>query len=97
MRKDAEFSLIKRDLIGDVECGSITRQELVSMVPPLCLETTKAAATLDLCAAPGLSYTSTKSRLKKRIIFDFLVCGWICVHMCLFHSRQTERGCSTLR
>jgi 16S rRNA C967 or C1407 C5-methylase (RsmB/RsmF family) len=35
------------------EVGSITRQEAVSMVPPLLLGVLPAHRVLDLCAAPG--------------------------------------------
>lgn len=35
------------------ETGALTRQELVSMIPPLVLDVNEQSAVLDMCAAPG--------------------------------------------
>ena len=35
------------------EVGAITRQEAVSMIPPLLLDVKSSHRVLDMCAAPG--------------------------------------------
>jgi 16S rRNA C967 or C1407 C5-methylase (RsmB/RsmF family) len=49
------------------DCGLITRQELVSMLPPLMAEPTKDDVIMDMCAAPG----SKTSQLLELIHHDF--------------------------
>ncbi|KAI9346016.1 cytosine(34)-C(5)-methyltransferase-like protein [Zopfochytrium polystomum] len=59
---DASRSAIRRDpaiarfhnfLIGETEVGNISRQETVSMIPPLLLQVEPHHYVLDMCAAPG--------------------------------------------
>ena len=40
-------------LVSETETGYISRQEAVSMIPPLLLDVRSHHAVLDLCAAPG--------------------------------------------
>ena len=40
-------------LVEDSECGAITRQEAVSMIPPMLLDVKPYHLVLDMCAAPG--------------------------------------------
>ncbi|XP_065655469.1 RNA cytosine-C(5)-methyltransferase NSUN2 [Hydra vulgaris] len=40
-------------LVEDSECGAITRQEAVSMIPPMLLDVKPHHLVLDMCAAPG--------------------------------------------
>ncbi|ELT89427.1 hypothetical protein CAPTEDRAFT_105596, partial [Capitella teleta] len=40
-------------LIQETETGNISRQEAVSMIPPLCLDVQPHHKVLDMCAAPG--------------------------------------------
>eukprot|EP00158_Paraphelidium_tribonemae_P006543 Partr_v1_DN27876_c0_g1_i1_m22674 putative NOP2 Sun domain family member len=44
-------------LVGETEIGNISRQEAVSMVPPLLLDVRADHAVLDMCAAPGSKTT----------------------------------------
>lgn len=40
-------------LVSETETGYISRQEAVSMIPPLLMDIRSHHAVLDLCAAPG--------------------------------------------
>ncbi|XP_012136901.1 tRNA (cytosine(34)-C(5))-methyltransferase Nsun2 [Megachile rotundata] len=51
-RSEAYFKL-HNFLIVETDCGSISRQEVVSMVPPLVLDVKPYHKVLDMCAAPG--------------------------------------------
>ena len=53
IRKDERLEALKRWLVAHNSAGAITRQEAVSMVPPLFLDVQPHHAVLDLCAAPG--------------------------------------------
>lgn len=53
LRKDPLLSRLHEFIKHITETGSITRQEAVSMVPPLFLEAQPGDRVLDVCAAPG--------------------------------------------
>lgn len=53
MRKDENFAKTQRFLVVETEAGNISRQEAVSMIPPLLLDVKPEHRVLDMCAAPG--------------------------------------------
>lgn len=53
LRKIPELARFHKWLIGESEIGTITRQEAVSMIPPLMLQVNDSDVVLDMCAAPG--------------------------------------------
>ena len=53
VRKNEKFQQFKQFLIDQTESGNISRQEAVSMIPPLVLDVKSHHKILDLCAAPG--------------------------------------------
>ncbi|KAJ9113207.1 hypothetical protein QFC22_006046 [Naganishia vaughanmartiniae] len=53
IRKSPEFKVFQRFLVGETEIGNISRQEAVSMIPPLLLDIESHHVCLDMCAAPG--------------------------------------------
>ena len=53
MRKNEMFSATQRFLVLETGAGNISRQEAVSMVPPLLLDVKPCHKVLDMCAAPG--------------------------------------------
>ncbi|SCV04026.1 LAMI_0H12838g1_1 [Lachancea mirantina] len=53
IRKNEQFSKMQRFLVVENAVGNISRQEAVSMIPPLVLEVEPHHAVLDMCAAPG--------------------------------------------
>ena len=53
LRKQANINEFHSFLQKASDSGLITRQELVSMIPPLVLQATAGEKILDMCAAPG--------------------------------------------
>ncbi|THG99492.1 hypothetical protein EW026_g2871 [Hermanssonia centrifuga] len=53
LRKSPEFKKFHNFLVFETEVGNISRQEAVSMLPPLFLEVEPHHRVLDMCAAPG--------------------------------------------
>ncbi|KAJ2750508.1 tRNA (cytosine-5-)-methyltransferase ncl1, partial [Coemansia nantahalensis] len=53
LKKSKELSKFHSFLVTETEVGNISRQEAVSMVPPLLLDVQPDHYVLDMCAAPG--------------------------------------------
>src|SRR5579859_3953604 len=53
IRKDPSFRKFQNFLVCEAEAGNISRQEAVSMIPPLLLDVQPHHRVVDLCAAPG--------------------------------------------
>ncbi|KAK2768276.1 hypothetical protein FQN54_000129 [Arachnomyces sp. PD_36] len=53
VRKFAPFASFQKFLVAESEVGNISRQEVVSMIPPLLMDIKPGMTVLDLCAAPG--------------------------------------------
>lgn len=53
IRKFAPFAAFQKFLVSETAVGNISRQEAVSMIPPLLLDVRPGHTVLDLCAAPG--------------------------------------------
>ncbi|KAB8349667.1 hypothetical protein FH972_023685 [Carpinus fangiana] len=53
IRKFAPFASFQRFLVSENSVGNITRQEIVSMIPPLFMDIQPGMTVLDMCAAPG--------------------------------------------
>ena len=53
IRKFGPFADFKKYLVSETTVGNISRQEVVSMVPPLVLDVKPGMTVLDLCASPG--------------------------------------------
>lgn len=53
IRKFKPFASFQKFLVSENDVGNITRQEIVSMVPPLFMDIKPGMTVLDLCAAPG--------------------------------------------
>lgn len=53
IRKNEEFAKTQRFLVLESTVGNISRQEAVSMIPPLFMDIEPHHAVLDMCAAPG--------------------------------------------
>ncbi|EIW68806.1 hypothetical protein TREMEDRAFT_44583 [Tremella mesenterica DSM 1558] len=53
IRKSEPFKKFQRFLVGETEVGNLSRQEAVSMIPPLLLDVESHHICLDMCAAPG--------------------------------------------
>ena len=53
IRKFPPFAAFQKFLVSETAVGNISRQEAVSMIPPLLLDVQSHHTVLDLCAAPG--------------------------------------------
>jgi multisite-specific tRNA:(cytosine-C5)-methyltransferase len=53
IRKFAPFAAFQRFLVSENSVGNISRQEVVSMIPPLLMDLEPGMTVLDMCAAPG--------------------------------------------
>lgn len=53
VRKFAPFKSFQQFLVSETSAGNISRQEIVSMIPPLLMDVKPGMVVLDLCAAPG--------------------------------------------
>jgi hypothetical protein len=61
LRKNPDFRRFQSFLVYETEVGNISRQESVSMLPPLFLDVQPHHKVLDMCAAPG-------SKVKNKVI-----------------------------
>lgn len=53
IRKFPPFASFQKFLVSETNVGNISRQEAVSMIPPLLMDVRPGMTVLDLCAAPG--------------------------------------------
>ncbi|TPX06966.1 uncharacterized protein E0L32_011111 [Thyridium curvatum] len=53
VRRFPPFAAFQKFLVSETSVGNISRQEVVSMIPPLLLDVRPGMAVLDMCAAPG--------------------------------------------
>jgi multisite-specific tRNA:(cytosine-C5)-methyltransferase len=53
IRKFPPFATFQKFLVSETSVGNISRQEVVSMIPPLLLDIQPGHTVLDMCAAPG--------------------------------------------
>lgn len=53
IRRFAPFSQFQKFLVSETDVGNISRQEVVSMIPPLLIDIRPGMTVLDMCAAPG--------------------------------------------
>ncbi|KZC14150.1 PREDICTED: tRNA (cytosine(34)-C(5))-methyltransferase [Dufourea novaeangliae] len=53
IRRSKAYFRLHNFLVVETDSGSISRQEVVSMVPPLVLDVKPSHKVLDMCAAPG--------------------------------------------
>ncbi|XP_036265279.1 RNA cytosine C(5)-methyltransferase NSUN2 isoform X2 [Pipistrellus kuhlii] len=57
LRKSPQLEKFHQFLVSETESGNISRQEAVSMIPPLLLNAQPHHKILDMCAAPGSKTT----------------------------------------
>eukprot|EP00271_Cylindrocystis_brebissonii_P018703 TRINITY_DN5426_c0_g2_i1.p1 TRINITY_DN5426_c0_g2~~TRINITY_DN5426_c0_g2_i1.p1 ORF type:complete len:1077 (+),score=238.17 TRINITY_DN5426_c0_g2_i1:140-3370(+) len=103
----SRMQLRKMPLLGKVfdfmkrenEIGSITRQEAVSMVPPLLLDVQPHHRVLDMCAAPGSKTFQLLEMLHQGgnpavIPAGVVIANDVDVQRCHLLVHQTQRMCS---
>ncbi|KAI1450197.1 S-adenosyl-L-methionine-dependent methyltransferase [Annulohypoxylon stygium] len=73
IRKFPPFAAFQKFLVSETSVGNISRQEVVSMIPPLLMDVEPGMTVLDLCAAPGskaaqlleMVHSGEESRIRK--------------------------------
>ncbi|KAL1891230.1 tRNA (cytosine-5-)-methyltransferase ncl1 [Ceratocystis pirilliformis] len=73
VRRFPPFAAFQKFLVSETSVGNISRQEIVSMIPPLLIDLKPGMSVLDLCAAPGsksaqlleLVHAGEEARIKK--------------------------------
>ncbi|KAI9833762.1 MAG: hypothetical protein M1819_003495 [Sarea resinae] len=53
VRRFPPFASFQKFLVSETSVGNISRQEVVSMIPPLVMDIKPGMTVLDMCAAPG--------------------------------------------
>ncbi|KAL5334626.1 S-adenosyl-L-methionine-dependent methyltransferase [Aspergillus crustosus] len=53
IRRFPPFASFQKFLVAETDVGNISRQEVVSMIPPLLMDLRPGMTVLDMCAAPG--------------------------------------------
>jgi len=99
LRKNQTLERIHEFLKQENEIGNITRQEAVSMVPPLFLDVQSHHYVLDMCAAPGSKTFQLLELIHKSAKLAFLPKGMVIandadVQRCNLLIHQTKRMCS---
>ncbi|SZF03348.1 unnamed protein product [Blumeria hordei] len=57
VRRFPPFAAFQKYLVSETSVGNISRQEVVSMIPPLVMDLKPGMTVLDMCAAPGSKAT----------------------------------------
>ena len=78
VRRFAPFKSFQQFLVSETTVGNISRQEIVSMIPPLLMDVKPGMVVLDLCAAPGsksaqlieMIHGGEEARIRK-VVHDF--------------------------
>ncbi|KKA30337.1 hypothetical protein TD95_002270, partial [Thielaviopsis punctulata] len=73
VRRFPPFAAFQKFLVSETSVGNISRQEIVSMIPPLLIDLKPGMSVLDLCAAPGsksaqlleMVHAGEEARIKK--------------------------------
>ena len=78
IRRFPPFASFQKFLVSETSVGNISRQEVVSMIPPLLIDIKPGMRVLDMCAAPGskamqlleMIHGGEEARMRK-VIRDF--------------------------
>ncbi|KAG9451475.1 hypothetical protein H6P81_011440 [Aristolochia fimbriata] len=99
LRKNQALERFHEFLKQENEIGNITRQEAVSMVPPLFLDVRPHHYVLDMCAAPGsktfqLLEIIHQSTVPGSLPHGLIIANDVDVQRCNLLIHQTKRMCS---
>ncbi|XP_021918254.1 tRNA (cytosine(34)-C(5))-methyltransferase isoform X2 [Zootermopsis nevadensis] len=94
IRRSEAYFRLHNFLISETECGNISRQEAVSMIPPLLLDVKPHHKILDMCAAPGSKTAQLIELLHAedgRLPTGFLIANDIDNNRCYMLVHQAKR------
>ena len=91
VRKDPALVQLKKWLVDHESIGTLTRQEAVSMIPPLVLDPKPGDIVLDMCAAPGSKTCQMIEMLAEEGVIVANDVEWKRANML---SHQVQRLCS---
>jgi len=96
LRKNTALNELKKFIVSQNEQGNITRQEAVSMIPPLMLDVHPEHRVLDMCAAPGSKTTELLELLHEgcapgELPTGFVVANDVDIDRCFMLVHQTKR------
>ncbi|XP_071447980.1 tRNA (cytosine(34)-C(5))-methyltransferase [Hetaerina americana] len=97
IRRSEAYVRLHNFLISETECGSISRQEVVSMIPPLVLDVKPHHKVLDMCAAPGSKTAQLIELLhagEGKIPDGFVIANDVDNKRCYMLVHQAKRLCS---
>lgn len=97
IRRNEAYFRLHNFLISETATGNISRQEAVSMIPPLALDVQPHHKVLDMCAAPGSKTAQIIEMLHKNeeaLPTGFVVANDVDNKRCYMLVHQGKRLCS---
>lgn len=91
LRTSSTLKHLKHFLNVEAEIGNISRQEAVSMIPPLLLDVQKDHIVLDMCASPGSKSCQILEILNAYNSEGILVSNDIDITRCYLLTHQLQR------
>ncbi|KAI8144531.1 S-adenosyl-L-methionine-dependent methyltransferase [Fennellomyces sp. T-0311] len=101
LRRSPEFSHFQKFIVSETEAGNISRQEAVSMVPPLLMDIKPHMWVLDMCAAPGSKTAQIIEAVHANDLLNELPTGLVVAndadykrsHMLVHQSKRLQSPC----
>ncbi|KAK6629062.1 hypothetical protein RUM43_002879 [Polyplax serrata] len=93
IRRCEAFFKLHNFLISETDSGNISRQEVVSMIPPIALQVESHHKILDMCASPGSKTAQLIESLHKdeRVPKGFVIANDIDNNRCYMLVHQAKR------
>lgn len=94
IRRSEHLFKLHNFLISETNAGAISRQEAVSMIPPIVLDVKSTDKVLDMCAAPGSKTAQLIEALhsgKEKIPSGFVVANDLDNNRCYMLVHQAKR------
>eukprot|EP00794_Sanderia_malayensis_P018755 gene18755-20646_t len=100
IRKSEKLKEFHNFLVDENNCGAVTRQEAVSMIPPLFMDVKPHHKVLDMCAAPGsktaqlieMMDDGDENELPSGVVIANDSCNKRC-YMLVHQSRRLQSSC----
>ncbi|CAG2218307.1 NSUN2 [Mytilus edulis] len=94
IRHQQDLQPLKEFLLNETESGNISRQEAVSMIPPLVLDVKPHHKVLDMCAAPGSKTAQLIELLHadgENVPEGYVIANDVCNKRCYLMVHQVKR------